>query len=346
MKYHKVSFCIVCMNRLSHLQQTLSQNIEDNLMYSNVEFILLDYSSTDGLSTWIGENMQEYLETGILKYYHLNNAIYFNRSHSRNLAFKLSTGDIVCNLDADNYTGENFANYVNQQLQNPTDYLVADYKKEFYYIRDVVGRVALHKKAFEEVKGYCEEMQGYGFEDNDFYQRLKSIGKNEIIIDNLKYLKAIQHSDDFRIENEKQSSEIQRFYIHYSSLNFSEVYLLLKNGQFQFFKLKPNQNHNPAHQLIDNTWESGTWIEMNNQIHFEYLNGTIQDFMISTDDGSIVNELQKFHQINDQSFLNFLKIQLPLITNQAIMKRRKNDEINSTGFGEALFTSSNILTLV
>lgn len=250
MQYHKVSFCTVCMNRLSHLQQTLPQNIEDNLMYSNVEFILLDYSSTDGLSTWIEENMQVYLATGILKYYHVENATYFNRSHSRNLAFKLSTGDIVCNLDADNYTGENFANYINEHLQNPTDYLVADYKKEIYYIRDVVGRIALHKTVFEEVKGYCEEMQGYGFEDNDFYQRLQSIGKKEIVIQNLKYLKAIQHSDEFRVNNEKISSEIDRFYIHYSSLNFSEVYLLFKNGQFQFFKLSPNQNHNPAHQLI------------------------------------------------------------------------------------------------
>lgn len=76
------------------------------------------------------------------------------------------------------------------------------------------------------------------------------------------------------------------------------------------------------------------------------MNGEVQQFMISTDDASISNSIQKFYQIKDQSFLNFLKIQLPLIINQAIMKRRTSTQVNSKGFGEASFTSPKVLKLV
>ena len=57
------------MNRLSHLKETLFENIEKNISYKNVEFILLDYNSTDGLEDWIKSNFKEYINKGILSYY-------------------------------------------------------------------------------------------------------------------------------------------------------------------------------------------------------------------------------------------------------------------------------------
>jgi hypothetical protein len=30
---YKISFCITCMNRLSHLQETLPKNIHDNYLF-------------------------------------------------------------------------------------------------------------------------------------------------------------------------------------------------------------------------------------------------------------------------------------------------------------------------
>ena len=39
-KKKKIAFCITCMNRLSHIQQTLVQNMEDNWLPDDVEFIL------------------------------------------------------------------------------------------------------------------------------------------------------------------------------------------------------------------------------------------------------------------------------------------------------------------
>ena len=93
------------MNRLSHLKKTLEKNICDNLVYENLEFILLDYNSTDGLENWAKNDLKNYIEKGILKYYRTSEPNSFHRSHSRNVAMKLASGDIVCNLDADNFLG-------------------------------------------------------------------------------------------------------------------------------------------------------------------------------------------------------------------------------------------------
>ncbi|WP_158563357.1 hypothetical protein [Chitinophaga silvatica] len=45
----KISFCTVCMGRLHHLRQTLLQNIADNTTYDNLEFVILDCNSEDGI---------------------------------------------------------------------------------------------------------------------------------------------------------------------------------------------------------------------------------------------------------------------------------------------------------
>ena len=76
-----------------------------------MEFVLLDYNSTDGLEEWVKE-LQYYIDTGILVYYRTEEPLNYHRTHSRNMAFRLSTGDIVCNLDADNFLGEGFASYI------------------------------------------------------------------------------------------------------------------------------------------------------------------------------------------------------------------------------------------
>ena len=53
-KQYKVSICTTCMDRLSDLKQTLPQNIQDNLDYPNVEFVVLDYNSKkDDVDGWI-----------------------------------------------------------------------------------------------------------------------------------------------------------------------------------------------------------------------------------------------------------------------------------------------------
>src|SRR5688572_6172397 len=96
----RISICTVCMNRLHHIKQTLPANIAANEDYPNIEFVLLDYNSTDGLSDWIRDEMSEFIENGRLKYYRTEEPLFFDRTHSRNLIVKLATGDVISNVDA------------------------------------------------------------------------------------------------------------------------------------------------------------------------------------------------------------------------------------------------------
>ncbi|KKL80749.1 hypothetical protein LCGC14_2001600, partial [marine sediment metagenome] len=52
-KIYKISFCTTCMGRLYNLKETLPKNIEANGEYPNVEFVILDYNSSDGLGDWV-----------------------------------------------------------------------------------------------------------------------------------------------------------------------------------------------------------------------------------------------------------------------------------------------------
>src|SRR6187402_1563632 len=101
-----ISFCTVCMNRLHHLSQTLPVNLEANRDFPEVEFVLLDYNSSDGLEDYMQTNYGELIRTGRISFFRTVEHAWFRRSHSRNIAFRLAKGDIVCNIDADNYTGD------------------------------------------------------------------------------------------------------------------------------------------------------------------------------------------------------------------------------------------------
>ena len=94
-KTKKIAFCITCMNRLHHLQQTLGKNLQDNFLPDDVEFILLDYNSKDGLEQWVHHNMMQYIESGILVYCKTTEPQYYFRNHARNMAFRLANAGIV-----------------------------------------------------------------------------------------------------------------------------------------------------------------------------------------------------------------------------------------------------------
>ena len=83
-----VSFCITCKNRLHQIRQTLRKNLSDNIMHQDfIEFILVDFSSTDGLFDWIISNFQSEMTSGYLKYYYTEALPYWHASIANDHAF-------------------------------------------------------------------------------------------------------------------------------------------------------------------------------------------------------------------------------------------------------------------
>lgn len=190
------------MGRLHHLKQTLPQNLAWNVDHPSLEFVLLDYNSPDDMGSWVHAEFGEHLRSGRVRYYRNDDAQFFSYSHSRNMAARLCRGDVICNVDADNLTGPDFARYVEQQMVD-TDLVVGCdvIDGAFHSIPNdlgFTGRMAVRRKVFIETGGYDEDMIAWGYEDMDLYNRLAGRGLRAVPMDR-RFLSAVPHEDDERI---------------------------------------------------------------------------------------------------------------------------------------------------
>jgi len=193
----KISFITACKGRLHHLAETLPKNIIWNVEYPNIEFVLLDYNSPDGLEAWVKKHMSGMIEKGLLLYFKTPDPEYFHYTHSRNMLLKLATGDVVCNLDADNYSGEDFAFYIAERI-NKVDYLYASWREvdgSFNpFASECFGRIAVKKEVILRAGGYLESLECWGDEDRDLYERLHKLGYLGGYIPS-NFLRCISHSN-------------------------------------------------------------------------------------------------------------------------------------------------------
>lgn len=173
-KFHKISIVTTCMGRLSDLKQTLPINMKDNADYDNIEFVIVDYNCPNDTGIWIKDNFYKDIESGKLIYCRTEEPRKYSMSHSRNIGFKIATGDIINSVDADSFTKKGFASYVNKLANiQPTKAIFGKGK------RMLRGRLGFYKDDFvNELGGYDEILGevGYGSEDHDILARAWGLG--------------------------------------------------------------------------------------------------------------------------------------------------------------------------
>lgn len=224
----KISFCTTVMNRLHHLKETLPMNLADNIATENIEFVILDYNSTDGLEDWMKQNLDNFC--GKVIYFKTTQPSFYKRSHSRNMAFRLASGDIVCNLDADNYAGKNFAEYLTAMFQQDNTIFIAPQNN---HLSDTFGKISTTKSDFLQLRGYDEAIKGYGFEDNDLKNRLANLGRTEVTFNDTEFLKAIIHTEEERIKNEYIYNHLQAIFVEKLSFWQSKLIILYKDNTYE-----------------------------------------------------------------------------------------------------------------
>lgn len=200
----KVSFCTTCMGRLHHLKETLPKNLEDNKDHPDVEFMILDYNSQDGLEDWVRSTLGEFLRAGRISYWKESTAQRWKMPHAKNMAHLLATGEVLCNLDADNLTGPQYASMLSDIFSSAPRSLVTHMHGGGYG-----GRIAMLREEFLKLRGYDEELSyGWGTEDDDLKWRATVAGLSKMELQNPGDY-SIPHDDQERLKFMPEWTDLQ-----------------------------------------------------------------------------------------------------------------------------------------
>ena len=165
------------MNRLYQLKETLPHNLGVIESFDNVELCLVNFNSQDDLNGYIKDNFMQYIESGKLNYFYTKQPQYFHCSIAKNLAHRLGRGEILYNLDGDNFiTEENVHRIIEIFDKNENIFLHEVIKRTLKNSHNgTYGRIALTSKNFHQLRGYDENLLGVSQHDIDIIKRLRKL---------------------------------------------------------------------------------------------------------------------------------------------------------------------------
>ncbi|MBW8685994.1 glycosyltransferase family 2 protein [Chitinophaga rhizophila] len=327
------------MNRLFTLKQTLPGNIECCRKYPNAQVVLLDYNSTDGLEHWIKDNFYQYIEQGLLVFYKLIDPQprFFSHSHSRNIAFRLATGNILCNVNADYHVGDNILTYINEAMQVTEQLALIAHLDDSD--RDNLGRICLRNKDFNLVGGFDETFKGYGYEDIDLNMRLKMAGVRLQYLPGAFYNAYVEHEDVSRLENSYDYHHLKRAFVRKIERGKSSVLFLYEDHQLETGTLIKSSHNFP--DIQEEGWLKGYWQQAADEISLDGLPGGTVRYRedLSADVPRLLRGNEVYKEVTGEQNRRKLLLNKSIIQNYQMMKnRRKSGQFraNTAGFGNGV----------
>lgn len=157
-----ISFCTWIKNRFHQFKEVLPINLER--MRDDCEWIIVDIDSDDEFSSFKTDDSR-------VKIHRVSvDEIHFSKLY--NISHKLGSGDILVNLDADNFIGEDFCSWIDDLLE--ADRMGHAWSNDWY--DGTYGRIAIRKEHFYAVGGYDESLLPCGYQDTDIMQRVINSG--------------------------------------------------------------------------------------------------------------------------------------------------------------------------
>ncbi|WP_144017318.1 glycosyltransferase family A protein [Ekhidna lutea] len=175
------------------MKKTLAKNLEDNRsLKDKIEFVLVDFSLDENVCSWIWNDFSEEIREGYLKFYQTNQLRKWSAPIAKNTSHKLANGEILTNLDCDNYVGANGAEFVIDQFKKANEAIILWQYSGIKYDGSF-GRISIPSKVFKELGGYDESLLEMGWQDNDLMRRSKAMGLKLVKISDRKFNQAIAH---------------------------------------------------------------------------------------------------------------------------------------------------------
>jgi Sulfotransferase domain/N-terminal domain of galactosyltransferase len=237
-------FVTTCKGRAQHLEITLPKNLADN---KTAIFVVLNYNSQDHLLEYLKAAHRRDIESGRLIIYSFYDAPTFRMAHAKNMAHRLGIlegGDILVNLDADNFTGPDFDEYVLGKFREEESFLWSRMVKDGpnRLPRGISGRIAVTKEQFLNVGGYDERFETWSPDDKDFNTRLRNIGYLAHEIDP-RFLQGLLHTDKMRFK-EYPHAEADSDGESFEEIRYSKA-TVVNYGRFGMGKVFKNFDHTP-----------------------------------------------------------------------------------------------------
>lgn len=228
----KVSFCTGIKNRLHQLKQTLFENLESNMEnQKDIEFVLVDFDSDDNCSDWVINNCKNYLASGFLKFFKINNFPYWHASVCKNTCHFLGEGEVLVNLDCDNFTGIRGGKKLIDIFQNKNIKLCHQWCRKEWFSGNY-GRIGVRRNLFYELGGYDESLYNMAYQDTDLIERSKLVypeGVSSFTDEN--YNEAIKNDKLESIKNIPDNLKSNGFdWLHNTNMSISKKNILKKKS--------------------------------------------------------------------------------------------------------------------
>jgi hypothetical protein len=232
-----ISFCITCKNRFHQISKTLPANLDHNKEAKEmIEFVLVDFASTDGLQNWVLNNFNDELETGYLSYYFTDQMEHWHASIAKNTSHYHAKGIFLVNLDGDNFTGKDGGAYIYSQFQKYGEKLLL-HQFSGTPGNGTYGRIGVHTRFFHELGGYDEAFEPMGTQDTDLLSRLREFGLTYKRFSDPLYSQAIPNTktESIRLCQSKLSwNQMERKNLRSSSYNVYSGKLIANQGIFGY----------------------------------------------------------------------------------------------------------------
>ena len=189
---------MVCRNRTHYLEQTIHDNLEVQKRH-NINFILVNYGSTDHLDQFVQTELTEPIQQEALKYYKYA-VDSWHVSKAKNMSHLLADGYILFNLDCDNFISDDLCESLLKLFDENSNVIVQNSNKPNISTKNGIrrytgdgtyGRIAITSQNFQALGGYDESFECMGYQDTDLIRRAKLYGLQTIKIK--EHAKAIVH---------------------------------------------------------------------------------------------------------------------------------------------------------
>lgn len=181
-----VSIVTMCKGRLQHLKQTIWSMLQQDCD----EVIVVDYGCPDGAADWI-----ESVAIPKLKCVRVvNNTDEFSCSRARNIGASVASSEYIAFIDADARLPSGCVDRIINAMRRNAWQLACPARGEF-----INGQCVVTRKAWSQVRGYDEGFVGWGYDDIDFYDRVKAAGIASGLVQNCGLI-MVEHDDVSRTQ--------------------------------------------------------------------------------------------------------------------------------------------------